>query len=163
WGGTEARSGVFSIDPAFDRDAAVCYVFLLESKRFAGSDAYLLPHQIDAGHQFRYRMLDLYARIHLDKVKAVLFIDQKLTGSRALVAGRLDQANRGGADFLAGLRRQIRRRRFLYQLLMAALERAVTLPQMNQVAVAVAEDLNFDVPRLLDVFFEIDAAVLERF
>src|SRR4029078_8136852 len=44
---------------------------------------------------------------------------------------------------------------------MAALERAVALPEMDHVAVAVADDLHFHVPWLLDVFLDDDAAVLE--
>ena len=44
---------------------------------------------------------------------------------------------------------------------MAALQRAIALPEVDDVAVAVGQDLHFDVARLLDVFFEVDAAVLE--
>ncbi len=44
---------------------------------------------------------------------------------------------------------------------MAALQRAIALPKVHDVAVAVGEDLHLDVPRLLDVFLEVDAAVLE--
>ena len=42
---------------------------------------------------------------------------------------------------------------------MPALQRAIALPEVDDVAVAVGEDLHLDVPGLLDVFFEIDAAV----
>src|SRR5262249_14260714 len=56
----------------------------------------------------------------------------------------------------------MRGRRFLNQLLMAALQRAVAFPEVNGVAMAISEDLNLDVTWLLDVFFEINAAVFER-
>ena len=44
---------------------------------------------------------------------------------------------------------------------MAALQRTIAFPQMDGVAVAVGQDLHLDVPGLLDVFFEINAAILE--
>src|SRR5581483_3121820 len=44
---------------------------------------------------------------------------------------------------------------------MAALDRAFALSQVDDVAVVVGEDLDFDVARSLDVFFEVDAAVFE--
>ena len=86
---------------------------------------------------------------------------QELAGAGVVVAGRLDQPHGRLADVVADLWRQVRRGRFLDQLLMAALQRAIALPQMDDVAVPVAEDLHFDVARLLDVLFEVDAAVLE--
>ena len=45
---------------------------------------------------------------------------------------------------------------------MAALQRAVAFAQVHDVAVHVAEDLDFHVARLLDVLLEVDRAVLER-
>ena len=46
-------------------------------------------------------------------------------------------------------------------LLVAALQRAVALAQMDGVALAVAEHLNFDVARLGQILLEIDAVVAE--
>ena len=54
-----------------------------------------------------------------------------------------------------------RGRRLLDELLMTALEGAVALPQMNAVTVLVGEDLDLDVPRLFDEFFDVDAVVFE--
>ena len=45
---------------------------------------------------------------------------------------------------------------------MPPLHAAVALPEVHDVAVMVGQHLHFDVPRLLDVFFEIDVAVAER-
>ncbi len=53
-------------------------------------------------------------------------------------------------------------RAFLDHLLMAALDGAFALAQMNQMAVLVAEHLDFDVARLQYQLFEIHFAVLER-
>ena len=45
---------------------------------------------------------------------------------------------------------------------MPPLQRTFSFAQVNHVAVAVAQHLNFDVPRLFDVFFDEHAVVAER-
>ena len=56
---------------------------------------------------------------------------------------------------------QVRGRRLLDELLVPPLQGTIALPQVDDVAVAVAEQLHLDVPRPVDVLFEVDAAVLE--
>src|ERR1041384_6904514 len=46
-----------------------------------------------------------------------------------------------------------RRRTLFNNLLMAALNRTLPLEQVNKLAVVISENLNFDMPRSLDVFF----------
>ena len=50
----------------------------------------------------------------------------------------------------------------LDQLLMPALNRAIALAQMDDVAMPVGQDLEFDMMRPLDILFEKDASVAER-
>ena len=50
------------------------------------------------------------------------------------------------------------RRRLLEQLLMPPLDRALALAQVHDVAVMVAEDLQLDVPRVLEVLLDVDVA-----
>ena len=50
---------------------------------------------------------------------------------------------------------------FLQHFLMAALQRAIALAKMNGIALAVAEHLDFDVARLLQIFFDVDGVVAE--
>ena len=45
-------------------------------------------HQVDAGDQFRDRVLDLDAGVDLDEVEAVSLVHQELAGAGVLVAGR---------------------------------------------------------------------------
>ena len=52
--------------------------------------------------------------------------------------------------------------RFLEHLLVAALQRAVALAEMDRVALAVAEHLELDVARVAEVLLEIDGVVAER-
>ena len=54
------------------------------------------------------------------------------------------------------------RRRLLDQLLVAALDRAVALAEMDHVAVAVGEDLDLDVARVGQVALEVDRRVGEE-
>ena len=49
----------------------------------------------------------------------------------------------------------------LDQLLVAALDRAVALAEVDHVAVRVREYLHLDVPRILEVALDVDAAVGE--
>ena len=51
---------------------------------------------------------------------------------------------------------------FFPDLLVAPLQRAVALAEMDGAAAAVAEHLDFDVARLLQIFFQIDRGVAER-
>ena len=54
-----------------------------------------------------------------------------------------------------------RRGGLLPDLLVAALQRAVALAEMDGVALAVAEDLHLDVARLLEVLLDVDGVVAE--
>src|SRR5207245_9201438 len=60
-----------------------------------------------------------------------------------------------------GARRGIdeRARRLLDDLLVTALDRAFALAEMDDVAVRIAEQLDLDMPRLFDIFFEKDPIV----
>jgi hypothetical protein len=53
------------------------------------------------------------------------------------------------------------RGRFFHQLLVAALERAIALAQVDDVPVRIGQDLDLDVPRPVDQFFQVDIAVPE--
>ena len=45
---------------------------------------------------------------------------------------------------------------------MATLQRAVALAEMDGVALAVCQDLDFDVPRVHEIFLEINGRIAER-
>ena len=59
-------------------------------------------------------------------------------------------------------RRQAGRRRLLDELLVAALERAVALPERDDAPVRVAEQLDLDVARRADLALQVDRPVAER-
>ena len=78
------------------------------------------------------------------------------------IADRARGFGRGAAHRGAHLGRHAGRGRLLDHLLMAALQRAVALVEMDDVAVAVGEHLHLDVARRGDVFLDQHARIAER-
>jgi hypothetical protein len=132
---------VLGIDAAFDGVAADARCRLAERQPLAGGDLQLLLDDVDAGDHLGDRMLDLHARVHFDEVELVVLVEE-LEGAGAAVA-----------DLAAGARRSARRSvaqlsgidagrgRFLDDLLVAALHRAVAVAQVDHVAVGVGQHL----------------------
>ena len=73
----------------------------------------------------------------------------------------LRRTHRGAAHRRAGRLVHARRGRFLDHLLVAPLERAIALEQMDDIAVAIAEHLHLDMARAFDPFFEQHDVVAE--
>ena len=93
------------------------------------------------------RVLDLDARVHLHEEVVAVRREQPLDRPRRAVAGRARRVDGDLPDPLAQLGRDRGRRRLLDELLVAALDRAVALAEMDHVAVRVGEHLHLDVPR----------------
>ena len=89
-------------------------------------------------------------------------VGDELDRAGADIADRARRLDRGRAHRRAQLGRHAGRRRFLDHLLMAALQRAVALVEMNDIAVPVAEHLHLDVARRGDVFLDQHARIAER-
>jgi hypothetical protein len=119
-------------------------------------------HDVDAGDLLGHRVLDLDARIDLDEVEAVrIQVVEELDGPGAAIAAGPAQAHRvvgqlGPAGFV-----EVGRRRALDDLLIAPLDRAVPFEEVDQVAVAVADDLDLDVARPADQLLQEDLVVAE--
>ena len=88
-------------------------------------------------------------------------VGDELDRAGAFVADRLGGAHGRGADRLARGRVHARRGRLLDHLLVAALQRAVALEQVDDVAVGVAEHLHLDVARAGDVLLQQHPIVAE--
>ena len=107
-------------------------------------------------------MLDLDARIDLDEVElAGVGIQQEFHRAGAAIAGMPREAQGGFADGVAGCVIHVRGGRALDDFLVAALDGAVALPEMDEIAVAVAEDLDLDMAGAADQLFQIDLAIAE--
>src|SRR5262249_12950568 len=132
---------VLGVDAALDGVAGERDVLLLEGEVGTRGDADLLEHKVDARHHLGHWMLDLEARVHRDEIELAILV-QELDSAGAAI---LQFAHGGGdslADLLAARGIEGRRRRFLENLLVAALQRAIALTQVHGVALAVAEDLD---------------------
>jgi GNAT superfamily N-acetyltransferase len=111
-------------------------------------------------------MLHLDALVDFEEIIIAVVVHDEFHRAGVGVARRLGNADGRLADFVAQLAEFIfeqRRRRFLDQFLVAALHRAVALAQMNDFALVVAENLNFDVVRILDEFFDVNAGIAKAF
>jgi hypothetical protein len=107
-------------------------------------------------------MLDLQARVHFEEIKILLRVEQKLQRAGADVADRARALNGDPAETPARAVFQTRCRRFFDHFLMAPLDRTLAVIEMNHPAVLVCEDLHFDMARLDDEFFDVEARVAER-
>ena len=129
-------------------------------QRLPRRDPELPLDQVLAGNHLGHRVLDLEPGVHLHEVEVVAAAEE-LDRARAQIAAGLGRGHRRGAHLGAPRRAQPRRRRLLDHLLMAALDRAVALEEMQDVAAAVGEDLDLDVTRALQVGLDDDPVVAE--
>ena len=135
-------------------------VLLLERERGAGGDADLLEHEVDTGNRLGHRMLHLQPRVHLDEIELAVLVEELHRAGAAvldLAHGRRHRL----ADFLACGVVERRRGGLLEDLLMAPLQGAVALAEMDRIALTVAENLDLDVARLGEIFLHVDLVVAE--
>src|SRR5262249_33474460 len=148
------------INATLDRMAVPANVCLRERQRRASRDHELFAHEIAFRNQFRHWMLNLQARVHLEKIEIACRIsEQKLNRPRAGVVHRTSDLHGSSAHALTEFGIVYRRRTFFDHFLMAALNGTLALAEMDHVAVRVAEDLYLDVPRTFNRFFEIERRV----
>jgi len=159
---------IFGGDAALKGMAVEANVLLLRHARFrrtdgmAVEDVDLRLDDVDAGHDLGDGVLDLDARIDLDEVElAGVGIHQIFDRAGADIVRRLGDLQRIVRKFLALGVAEIGRRGPLDDLLVAALDRAVALEQVHDIAVRVAEDLAFHVAGALDQLFQIDLVLAE--
>src|SRR5436305_14602669 len=111
-------------------------------------------------------MLDLKPSIHLHEIEvAHLSIiarpSNELDGAGADVTDSFPRSDGSRAHLFTNCRWELRRRRFLDDLLVATLERAVALVEMQAVPHRVGDDLDLDMPRVRDEFFDQYAVIAE--
>ena len=96
-------------------------------------------------------MLHLQSRIHLAKEEIIgNCIKQKLNSAGASVPHSLGSGHRCVSHLVAEFVVQKWSRRLFQHLLMASLCRAISLKQIDGIAVCVAENLKLDMSRRLD-------------
>ena len=98
-------------------------------------DLELEPHEVEARDRLGHRVLDLEPRVHLEEEELARGREQELDGTGVLVADRLARGDGGLADRLAERRADGRARRLLDDLLVAALDRALALVEVDDAPV----------------------------
>ena len=145
--GLEIPGRVLGVDAALDGVAAEADILLFEVQGQSGGDAQLLAHQIHAGDELGDAVLHLDPGVHLHEVEMLqVAVQQEFHSAGALVVHGPGRPDGGLAHLLPQLRCQAPGGSFFNELLVAALHRAVPVPQMDDVAVAVRQHLELDVP-----------------
>ncbi len=124
-------------------------------------DADLTGHDVDTRQLLGDGVFDLKSRVHLDEVVLVAR-KQELDRPRVAIADFTREAHGRCAEFVTQIRIEVWRRRQLEHLLVSTLNRAVSLIEMNDMPMLVGEDLDFDMLRSIDEFFDEDLVISKR-
>lgn len=159
---SEALSRILGGDAALDSeatggDSVLCKTKL--SKSSASGDLDLGCDNVNAGDLFSDGMLDLNTGVDLDKVVAVQLVDQELRSACIAVVDRLGEPDGIVQDSVSDFGRKILGRSNLDDLLVSALYGAVTLVQVDNVAVVVTQQLDLNVLRLVEESLHENGAV----
>ena len=158
----EVVGRVLSRDTALDSMAHGLQILLLRQVDFrameliAFSNFDLGLHDIDTGNLLGNGMLNLNTRVNLDEVELAVGSSKEFYSAGADIINVLHQLYSCVADSLALLYRQSEGRSDFYELLMTTLYGAVTLEQVHEVAMRIADNLHLDMLRVLQIFFQID-------
>ncbi len=106
---------------------------------FAAGDPQLLFDQIQVIDQLGDRMFDLQTGIHLEKKELPLFVEDEFDRPGIDIAGRSRQIAGQRTHFLPQSRIEGAGGRFLDDLLVAPLDRAFPLPEVDDIAVLVRQ------------------------
>ena len=145
--GQEVAERILGIKTRLDGPAVQLHVLLLERQLLAGGDADHQLDQVEAGDELGDGMLDLQTGVHLEEVELAVLVDDELDGAGALVLDGLGERDSLLAHRLARLAVEEGARRLLDHLLVAALDRALALAEVDDVAVHVCQNLELDVAR----------------
>ena len=163
-GGQEALGRVLGVDAGLDRVAREGDVLLAQRQLLARGDADLPVDQVHAGDHLGDRVLHLQAGVHLHEEELVRGVcgDNELDRPGADVPDRAGRVAGRLTDALAGGLVEQRAGRLLDDLLVAPLERALALSQVDDVAVGVGQDLHLDVAGGVHEPLEEQRVVAER-
>ena len=143
---------MFGINAGLNGVAAGADVLLADAEGDAGGGLQLQGYDVLAGEQFGYAVFHLKARVHFQEVEMSVRGYQELHGASVGVAQLAPQLAGEAADLGAHLGGQLGRRRgFLNELLVAALDGAVPFMKVQDIAVLVGDELHFNVGCALEI------------
>ena len=118
--------------------------------------------QIDVHYLFGDPVFDLQAGVHFEEEEFLPFgVEEEFHRPCRAILCCLSEVDRGQDEVAAQRIRQAGGRGFLDDLLIAALERTVAFAQRHDVAFAITENLDFDMPGPRDVALEKHARIAE--
>src|SRR4051812_39905725 len=127
----------------------------------AGGDQDLFTYQIETRCHFRDRMFDLKPCVHFEKVKLSAAIQYELHGPGIDILCRSRRGNRSLSHTRPEFGSQRRRRCLLDDLLISPLDGAFALEHMDDVAMRIPENLNFNVAWIPNVLLNEYLAISE--
>ena len=160
-GGREIALRPLRIDARLDGPAVEADILLAEGERLACRHTQHLLHEVQPGDHLRHRMFHLEAGVHLQEVEIALTVHDELDRAGRAVVDGAGERHGAGAHFLAERLVDERARAFLDHLLVAALDRAFALAEMDGIAMRIGQHLDLDMAWLLDIFLDENAAVAE--
>ncbi|MNI26837.1 hypothetical protein D3C73_805540 [compost metagenome] len=161
--GLEVLQRIFRVDAHFDGGALRGTLQRRPVQRIASGHAQHALDQVQASDHLGDRVFDLQAGVHFEEVKVIAgSVVDEFHGAGAAVADRLAELHGGSMQAFAGGLRQVRRRGFLHDFLVAPLQRAITFTEGGNAALTVTKNLHFNVARLVDEAFEKHPGVTEK-
>lgn len=106
-------------------------------------------------------MLDLNTGVDFDEVVSAELVDEELAGSGVAVVDMAGDLDGVGEHGLADVLREVHGRGDFDDLLVTTLDRAITLEEVDDVPLAVSEDLDFDVPWAFKETLNEDGSIAE--
>ena len=166
--GCEAFFGIFGGDTALDSEAIAWNVGLRGDsdgglvKFFALGDENLGTDKVNSGDTFGYGVFNLNAGVHFDEEPLLgIHVVEEFHGSGIVVSDIAGEASRRFAEFFTEVSFEIDGRSNFDDLLVSSLDGAITLMEVHDVTVSVAENLHLDVLGALDVALQEDGVVSE--
>ena len=163
-GRQEPTARILRVHTSFDGVPGQCDVALGEGQLLPCCHTNLPFDQIQSGHHFGDGVLDLQAGVHLHEEELVRLVggDDELDSAGAGVIDASSGVARCRADPVTGHLIEQWRRSLFDDLLVAPLQAAFALTEVNDVAVLVGENLDLDVPGPQDESLEEQGVVAER-
>jgi hypothetical protein len=160
----EALGGILGGDSALDSETTGGNAVLGKTELAQSStsgDLDLSSDNVDSSDLLSDGVLDLDTRVDLDEVVAVLLVNQELRSACIAVAGSLGQTDSIVENVVTDIGGKVLGRGNLNDLLVSSLDGAVTLVQVDNVAVVVTEKLDLDVLGLVKESLDKDGTVTE--
>ena len=154
-------AGVFGVNARLDGVPAELDLVLGDRDRLPTGNPQLFGDQIYPCDHLGDRMFHLDAGIHFHEIKRPAAVHQEFHGAGALVANGAGGGHGGIAHLAAQVGVDGHAGSLFQQLLVAALDRAVALAQVDHVAVAIGQHLHFHVSGPVDEFLHVEARVAE--